>query len=275
MSLRNFFVGRGIVFAILILLGLAFFIYQLSVPEVIAPIADSDEQVEPQEEFIGPADFTWRFSEADSLNPDGNPNTDIFLDAVYANGVTHTQYIDTTAGSCNEVEYSDTDIVPVSSTIICYSAGLGYYFSVSEEDDAYLVQRKMIEEASPEYTPPEYAFEVIAKFPLSKSTENISDMNLTERYSARVDRVDVVFEHTDYTRYRLMTNGAVREGELNTERGFGDDPDATVYVLNWQRPEGEQIRYVRFTNEPDRIYVLDGNGEPIQGSVLFLDQQNS
>ena len=118
MSLRNFFVGRGIVFAILILLVLAFFVYQLSVPEVIAPIADSDEQVEPQEEFIGPADFTWRFSEADSLNPDGNPNTDIFLDAVYANGVTHTQYIDTTAGSCNILSRTNEYGSSFSTTLV-------------------------------------------------------------------------------------------------------------------------------------------------------------
>ena len=93
----------------------------------------------------------------------------------------------------------------------------------------------------------------------------------TERYAARVDRVEVVFEHRDYTIYRLQTNDLVRTGELNTERGFKDDQDATVYVLNWQKPEGEQIRYVRLTSEPTKLYVLDGNQEIIQGSPLVLD----
>lgn len=93
----------------------------------------------------------------------------------------------------------------------------------------------------------------------------------TERYAARVDRVDVVFEHKDYTTYRLQTNGLVRTGELNTERGFKDDVDATVYVLNWQKPEGEQVRYVRLTSEPTKLYVLDSNQEIIQGSPLALD----
>lgn len=94
----------------------------------------------------------------------------------------------------------------------------------------------------------------------------------TERYSARVDRVDVVFEHTNYTKYRITTNGLVREGELNTERGYNDDDDATVYVLNWQLEEGEQIRYVRLTAEPEKLYVLDASNEIISGSPLMLEQ---
>lgn len=94
----------------------------------------------------------------------------------------------------------------------------------------------------------------------------------TERYSARVDRVNVTFEHKDYTTYRLTTNDLVREGELNTERGFGDDADATVYVLNWQQPEGERIYYVRLTGDPIHVYVLDGNRKIIEGSALTLEQ---
>ena len=99
---------------------------------------------------------------------------------------------------------------------------------------------------------------------------DISTAVATERYQARVDRVDVVFEHFDYTRYRLTTNELVRMGELNTERGFEDDIDATVYVLNWQQPEGEQMRYVRLTAEPGRLYLLDSEQKIITGSVLSL-----
>lgn len=94
----------------------------------------------------------------------------------------------------------------------------------------------------------------------------------TERYSAQVDRVKVIFEQWDYTRYRLQTNELVREGEMNSERGFGDDPDATVYVLNWQKPEGEQIRYVRLTAEPEYLYVLDGYQNIIKSGRLVLDK---
>jgi hypothetical protein len=94
------------------------------------------------------------------------------------------------------------------------------------------------------------------------------ESDYTERYSARIDRVDVVFQQKDYTSYRLITNGAVREGELNTERGFEDDPDATVYVLNWQKPEAQQMLYVRFTVEPTKLYLLDSERRVVKGSVL-------
>lgn len=94
----------------------------------------------------------------------------------------------------------------------------------------------------------------------------------TERYSGRVDRVDVVLEHQDYTRYRLTTNGLMREGRLNTQRGFEDDADATVYVLNWQKPEDEQMQYVRLTAEPGRLYLLDRQRKIVRGSVLNVAQ---
>ncbi len=97
---------------------------------------------------------------------------------------------------------------------------------------------------------------------------NVEAITYTERYAARIDRVDVVFEHTDFTRYKLQTNELVREGELNTERGFEEDEDATVYVLNWQKPEGEQMRYVRLTAEPGRLYMLDSDQKIIRGSML-------
>lgn len=93
----------------------------------------------------------------------------------------------------------------------------------------------------------------------------------TERYSARVDRVEVVFEHKDYTQYRLKTNDLVRTGALNTERGYKEDMDATVYVLNWQQDEGQQIRYVRLTAEPTHLYILDSNQDIITGSKLILN----
>ena len=99
---------------------------------------------------------------------------------------------------------------------------------------------------------------------------SVSEVNTTERFSAQVDRVVVVFEQWDYMRYRLQTNNLVRVGELNTERGFENDRDATVYILNWQKPMGEQIRYVRLTAEPTNLYILDNENKLIRGSQLKL-----
>ncbi len=124
-------------------------------------------------------------------------------------------------------------------------------------------------------------FDIIGT-PEVEEASNLSETNdvkawttATEKYSARVDRVNVAFEHKDFTKYRLTTNSLVREGELNTERGFENDPDATVFVLNWQRPEGERIYYVKLTSEPSKLYVLDSNREIIKGSALTLDNDSA
>lgn len=110
-----------------------------------------------------------------------------------------------------------------------------------------------------------------AENPEATTTPPVPQMP-TERYSAQVDRVKVLFEQWEYTRYRLQTNELVREGAMNSERGFGDDPDATVYVLNWDKPEGEQIRYVRLTAEQDKLYALDGYQNIIKSGHLNLEK---
>jgi hypothetical protein len=94
--------------------------------------------------------------------------------------------------------------------------------------------------------------------------------NPTEVYRAQVDRVSVVFENYNYTSYRLITNGLVRTGDLNTERSYQDDVDATVYILDWQKPEGEQMRYVRMASEPGKLFLLNSAGE-FSGTPLNLE----
>jgi len=79
---------------------------------------------------------------------------------------------------------------------------------------------------------------------------------VTEQYQGLIGTTTTVFEHIDYVEYRYVEGDVVRTGELNTERGFGDDPDATVYVLDWEKPEPEQLRFVRLTAEPDTLYQV-------------------
>ncbi|PTR12121.1 hypothetical protein C8K11_10343 [Novosphingobium sp. GV055] len=57
------------------------------------------------------------------------------------------------------------------------------------------------------------------------------------------------------TRYRLRLHGHVREGDLNTERGWKSDPDATLYVLDWQGPAAQQTRLVRRTGKRDVLFL--------------------
>ena len=110
--------------------------------------------------------FMWRYERASTLNLDGNPNTDIFLDLAYENGVVANKLIDTVPGGCNELPDNEVDSMENTKDMQCYSAGLGYRYKITQGVSSYQVQRKTFEEGLPDYTPPAYEYEVVAEFPL-------------------------------------------------------------------------------------------------------------
>ncbi len=50
-------------------------------------------------------------------------------------------------------------------------------------------------------------------------------------------------------------------GKFNTEKGFEDDNDATVVILDWDKPQDEQRYYVWFSNNPKLLHVLNPQKE--------------
>lgn len=70
---------------------------------------------------------------------------------------------------------------------------------------------------------------------------------------------EIVFRQQDGTRYELTMDKVERRGDLNTERGWQADADATVYILNWQRPVDEQLVFVRTTATPKVLTLLDAS----------------
>jgi hypothetical protein len=92
----------------------------------------------------------------------------------------------------------------------------------------------------------------------------------TERYSGMIGNDIITFEHTDHTRYTYTKNTAVETGDLNTERGYGDDIDATVYVLNWKAPESKQKLFVRLTNDPGKVHLLDASRNMVEDATLDI-----
>ncbi len=60
----------------------------------------------------------------------------------------------------------------------------------------------------------------------------------------------------------------VSTGRFNTERGFGDDNDATVVVLNYDRPESEQQYYMHYSALPGDLHVLNPKKELIKDTTL-------
>lgn len=64
-------------------------------------------------------------------------------------------------------------------------------------------------------------------------------------------------------------NEIVSKGSLNTERGFEDDPDATVYILNYDQPKINQRYFVRLTKHQNQIFMLDRNKKIIKSELNY------
>jgi hypothetical protein len=152
MSSKSFFVGRAVVFLIIATLIIGFAVVGTFFP----PHAEAPEVV-PE----GKPTFAWSYSESEE---NGIPHTEITLVAVYENGASQKKVIGRIEGGCNSYDDQDSDVYERSKMIICYYAGLGRYYKVVADGDAYLVQRKVFEEASPDYAPPVQEFETVATF---------------------------------------------------------------------------------------------------------------
>jgi len=92
------------------------------------------------------------------------------------------------------------------------------------------------------------------------ATETYKGMNAGDK--------TVVFAHQDYTRYRLNIGDVVSGGQLNTQRGWQDDIDATVFVLNWQATDDEQILFVKKTDSDSLTQVNSNRTELVQAVKL-------
>jgi copper homeostasis protein (lipoprotein) len=64
-------------------------------------------------------------------------------------------------------------------------------------------------------------------------------------------------------------NTFTEKGNFNTERGLENDPDGTIYVLNWDQPEDKQIYYGHFSKNPEKIYLLDKNRKTIKSELNY------
>ncbi len=86
----------------------------------------------------------------------------------------------------------------------------------------------------------------------------------TETYSGFVKGTEVIFQHLNYTRFKLSVGGEQTQGEMNTQRGFNGDGTATLYILNSDRPGSEQAYFVRYSN--GEVFMLDQQQQPLKRS---------
>lgn len=64
-------------------------------------------------------------------------------------------------------------------------------------------------------------------------------------------------------------NVFVQKGNFNLERGLEKDPNGTIYVLNYDKPEGEQIFYGYSAATPDKLFLLDNKREIIKSKLNY------
>ncbi|MGL5335313.1 MAG: hypothetical protein ACRC9R_04065, partial [Enterovibrio sp.] len=61
-------------------------------------------------------------------------------------------------------------------------------------------------------------------------------------------------------KYRMSVDGLITQGELNTERGFEQDENATLFILNWKQPKANQIRFVKLSKDHSVLVRIGANG---------------
>lgn len=73
----------------------------------------------------------------------------------------------------------------------------------------------------------------------------------------------------DQMGYRMIDNGLRVVGDMNTERGFQNDDNAVVYVLNWTQDEAQQIRFLRVLAHGEEVLRRIGPDQQLQtGAAL-------
>lgn len=153
---------------IIFLLVLGFLVYFMlhnanTKIDEVKPIGNTDTT-----ETTTPPVFSWRYTVASSLNPDGNPQTNLFLDATYTDGQTKSKLISVENGSCNalpEPGKADADMLEHTTIVQCYYAGQGFLYKIIRGEHVYQILQKEFEEGSPEYIPPEQEYKSVAEFP--------------------------------------------------------------------------------------------------------------
>lgn len=163
MSSNKFSTGYVIVLAALIVIAVALFMYKdtffAGSTEASTPVV-----TETPENTVPPV-FAWKFENDSTLNPDGNPRTNVVLEAKYNDGMTRRERIDTVDSSCSELSDKEADSLANTKDVQCYGAGLGFRYKITKGESSYLIMRQMFEEALPDTEPVQYQYVTVAEFP--------------------------------------------------------------------------------------------------------------
>jgi hypothetical protein len=86
------------------------------------------------------------------------------------------------------------------------------------------------------------------ELPAAQSTLKGAAEAPSEIFVGEINGAHIKFEHWNYTRFRFTERNRITLGALNTERGFQDDEDATLFIMNFDKPEAERRYLVRHSD---------------------------
>ncbi|SHH72814.1 copper resistance protein NlpE N-terminal domain-containing protein [Flavobacterium defluvii] len=61
----------------------------------------------------------------------------------------------------------------------------------------------------------------------------------------------------------------IETGNFNTERGLENDPNGTIFILNWDKPLEKQLYYGYLSSDTTKIYMLDRDKKIIKSKLNY------
>jgi hypothetical protein len=109
--------------------------------------------------------------------------------------------------------------------------------------------------------------DTIKEKPTNEITQSLSwDTNTTisnESYSGTINGVLVSFSQfltsDGLSTFQLTEGDKILSWNLNTERGLWEDENATIFILNFDKAENEQKRFVKLSTKSGVLFALSGN----------------
>ncbi len=105
-----------------------------------------------------------------------------------------------------------------------------------------------------------------------KKRTSVADLSeVQELFKNETNELSIYKNNTFELIEKEKSSSHVIKGNVNYERGFEDDQDATVYVLNFDQPSEERY-FVRFSKNDRILFPLDTNKKRKNGSTLYREQ---
>ncbi len=105
-----------------------------------------------------------------------------------------------------------------------------------------------------------------------KKITSVADLSeVQELFKNDTNELSIYKNNTFELIEKEKSSSHVIKGNVNYERGFEDDQDATVYVLNFDQPTEEHY-FVRFSKNDSILFPLDTNKKRKNGSTLYREQ---